>query len=145
MVYGWQKLKSIDFWDRSKCSGRLALNEGVLGSVCASCLRKAIYRHRSSFKAKVCKGCLTKLFPAVFENPGEEYDEETEVTAPFSQPIDWQEDVSWQLDWAIIRCLYMPLTAFVGSEVLSVDLLLWSSAPNNVQHVHRPGTKKLWL
>ena len=61
-----------------------------------------IYRHRSSFKAKVCKGCLTKLFPAVFENPGEEYDEETEVTAPFSQPIDWQEDVSWQLDLAII-------------------------------------------
>ena len=42
MVYGWQKLKSIDFWDRSKCSGRLALNEGVLGSVCASCLHNEV-------------------------------------------------------------------------------------------------------
>ena len=44
--------------------------------------------------AQVCSGCLHKLFPPVFENDKETYDEQAELESLFSMPIDWQEDAA---------------------------------------------------
>ena len=76
--------------------------------------------------AKVCRGCLSKLFPPLFENDREKYDEEAEVAALFNQPVDWQEDVSWQ----IYSRLKLPLTGLVGSKPHFVIVLVPSTLSN---------------